>query len=330
MTPVEQAWYRDVLSERRRQLSVVATSPATAPELDSLLHQVDAALERLESGAFGICNTCHEAIEADRLQKDPLLEYCIDHLTAGDRRRLQQDLELAARIQGGLLPKPGVSGAGWEVQYRYRPAGPVSGDYCDVLVPGADPSSLVFVVADVAGKGVAASLLMAHLSAAFRTLADSGLAVPELVARLNRVFCESIPSTHYATLVCGRAGADGAVELCNAGHPTALWLTGSDVRTVPVTGVPVGMFCSSTYTSEKLKVQRGDSIVLHTDGLTEARGRDGAEYGVERLTRVVAQRRQLAPAELADACLADLADFVGRGTQNDDLTLMVLRRTPAA
>ncbi len=326
MTPVEQAWYQEQLTERRRRLSEFAEAPAKADEFQSLLQQVDAALERLAAGTFGICRTCHDSIEADRLRADPLLEYCIDHLNAGERRLLQQDLELAARIQGGLLPKPGVSAGGWEVQYRYRPAGPVSGDYCDALVPSADPESLFFIVADVSGKGVAASLLMAHLSAAFRTLADTALAVPDLVARLNRVFCESIPSTHYATLVCGRASADGTIELCNAGHPSALWVNSGDVRPLPATGVPVGMFCSSTYASEKWKVGPGDSVLLHTDGLSETRGRDGAEYGVERLSRFLSQQHRLPPAALADACLADLANFAGASAPGDDLTLMVLRR----
>ena len=97
-----------------------------------------------------------------------------------------------------------------------QPVGAVGGDYCELIVLD-DGKSFFFAVGDVAGKGVAASLLMTHLSAIFRSLLSLDLSLADVVSRANRLFCESTAPAHYATLVCGRATANG-VELCNAGH----------------------------------------------------------------------------------------------------------------
>ena len=101
-----------------------------------------------------------------------------------------------------------------------RPAGPVSGDYCD-LVPGS-PGHFHFLLGDVSGKGVAAAMLMSHLSAMLRTLITLDLPLSQLMERASRVFCESTLPTHYATLICGRASSSGEIEICNAGHPPPL------------------------------------------------------------------------------------------------------------
>src|SRR6185369_2759205 len=111
-------------------------------------------------GTYGYCEVCKDPIEADRLLADPILRFCIDHLTPAQQHDLQEDLKLAARIQKGLLPQA-ISFDGWEVCYHYEPAGVVSGDYCD-LIP-SQSGDLYFVVGDVSGKGVPASMLMAHL-----------------------------------------------------------------------------------------------------------------------------------------------------------------------
>jgi sigma-B regulation protein RsbU (phosphoserine phosphatase) len=128
---------------------------------------------------------------------------------------LEHDLELATRIQRGLLPDPAQALDGWEFAYHYQPARIVSGDYCDIV---AADGAMYFLLGDVSGKGVAASMLMSHLHAMVRALISVGLPLSALLERASRVFCESTLPMHYATLVCGRATADGEVEICNAGH----------------------------------------------------------------------------------------------------------------
>src|SRR5262245_22347766 len=121
------------LQERRQKLdSSIQLVKDKAPLL-RLLDEVDQALERMNSGAYGICDVCHEPIEKERLLSDPLVRNCLDHLTPNQQRALAEDLDLARRIQSELLPQRDLRWNGWEVSHHYEPAGSVSGDYCDLL-----------------------------------------------------------------------------------------------------------------------------------------------------------------------------------------------------
>jgi sigma-B regulation protein RsbU (phosphoserine phosphatase) len=151
---------REQLLDRRARLEDVLGRNDTE-QLNHLLQEVDQALRRIEVGKFGVCETCHDSIEADRLLTDPLVRVCLGCLSPKQQRALEHDLELAAQVQNGLLPPPGFSVPGWEVCYHYRPAGVVSGDYFDMMSDGK--GGLSFVIADVAGKGVAAAMLSANL-----------------------------------------------------------------------------------------------------------------------------------------------------------------------
>ena len=196
MEPTALPMFRDQLLLRRRKLEAAAAPHVDEEEVARLIQEVDGALARMAAGRFGFCETCSEAIEPDRLRTDPLTRFCLDHLTARDQRALQRDLELASRVQRELLPKPDVRLDGWEVAYHYQPAGPVSGDYCDFV--GADSGDVYFFLGDVAGKGVAAAILMSHMSAMLRTLISVGLPLDQLMERASRVFCESTLPAHYA------------------------------------------------------------------------------------------------------------------------------------
>jgi sigma-B regulation protein RsbU (phosphoserine phosphatase) len=236
-------------------------------------------------------------------------------------------LELAGQIQRGLLPRRPFEFDGWEMDYHYAPAGLVSGDYCDVLKRDGRDESLMFLLGDVAGKGVAASMLMAQLHAMFHSLAALGLSTAPLIERANSLFCGStMASFHYATLIAGAIHPGGEVELCNAGHCAALWIRHDGVTSLDSNGFPMGLFHDGRYQSTSICLASGDSLLLYTDGLTEARNQAGAEYGQERLSAWAAQHRKLPPAQLIEACLEDLASFRDVGPATDDLTLMVLRR----
>jgi len=322
-TPMETMFRRQI-EQRHRRLQAVIAQGAAEPQVLRLLDEVDAALARLEEGSFGICESCHDPIEEDRLLVDPLLRNCIDHLTPSEQRALERDLDLAGQIQGALLPKQELSLGPWEAACRYLPAGPVSGDCCDLL-PSADGRAMVFLVGDVAGKGVAASLLMAHLNATFRNLVASSLPVAEMMEKANTIFCNSVPSAHYATLVCGTAREGGRIEICNGGHPSAIVLRRNGVEPVRATGLPLGMFCASTYRVESVTLEPGDGIFLYTDGLSEATDPAGSEYGAAQLGRFLEAHRRAAPGELIAACLDDLKDFLGGRSRIDDLTVMALR-----
>jgi sigma-B regulation protein RsbU (phosphoserine phosphatase) len=143
----------------------------------------------------------------------------------------------------------------------------------------------------------------------------------------NSIFCESTTAGQYATLVCGRATRSGAVELSSAGHVPSLLVRDADVSRIESTGFPLGMFSDSRFEVHRLQLAPGESLLLYTDGVTEARGASQAEYGVERLTRIARDRRTLFPKELAAACLEDVETFRDGTSPIDDVTFMVLRRS---
>jgi len=321
MATLEIAFLHSQLEERKRRLqAAIALAPRKAG-LAGLLREVDSALERMAKGSYGLCEECHEAIEEDRLLADPLVCYCLDHLSESQRAELQRDLDLASQVQRNLLPQVNLRAAGWETSYHYAPIGPVSGDYCD-LIPS--DGQLFFVLGDVSGKGVAASMLMTQLHALFRSLSGVGLPLGEMVTQANRVFCESALAGQYATLVCGQAKPSGEVEIHNAGHCPAIVVGHGGVLRIESTGLPLGMFHEFEFSATRLHLQAGDMLFLYTDGLSEARRADD-EYGVDRVTHLVRQQATRRPAELIAACLDDVRAFAD-GPPLDDLTLLAIQR----
>ncbi len=314
---------RTELLSRRQRLEAATVSSSGSSYLNSLLREVDSALSRLDDGSFGLCEVCHEPIEAERIAANPLVRFCLDHLTVSEQRALQQDLDLAAHIQSALLPKNGLVQGIWSTAYHFQAAGPVSGDYCD-LIPAAD-GSLYFMIGDVSGKGVAASMLMSHLQAMFRALTGTDLPLIQMVERASRLFCESTLANHYATLVCGRAEKNGAIELCNAGHPSPLLGQGAAVRPIETTGLPLGMFCSQVFSVETAQLSRGDCLVLYTDGISEAQNPAGAEFGIQPLIEIVRNRGASSPQDLVRTCLEKVTGFRSGLPLRDDRTLMVLQ-----
>ena len=329
MPGVSDPYIREQLEKRRNELQTVISSSSRAVPADAfveLLSEVDSALQRMDDGTYGICEACHDSVEKDRLLADPLVKLCLDHLTSEEQRALERDLELAAQVQRGLLPRTDVGFKDWRVHYKYNPAGLVSGDYCDLILPASDDGELVFLLGDVTGKGVAASLLMTHLHAMFRSLASVTLCLDKLLEMANSVFCQSTIAGQYATLVCGRAGRHGEIEIGSAGHLAGLLVSKDGVKQVCSTGVPLGMFGTSRYTIDRLQMEPGDSLVLYTDGISEASNASGMEYGISRLSNVAAERHGWVPQELAAACMKDVQSFSAGRKQADDQTLMVVHR----
>ncbi|MGH9969394.1 MAG: PP2C family protein-serine/threonine phosphatase [Pyrinomonadaceae bacterium] len=315
---------REQLIDRRHKLEVAAVNFREATDVSRLLAEVDEALQRIEVGTYGLCDFCHEPVETERLIANPLTRLCLDHLSPKEQRALEDDLELASRIQSGLLPQPSQKIDGWEIAYHYQPAGIVSGDYCDLI--RSDDQSLLFVLGDVSGKGVAASMLMAHLQAMFRTLISISLPLEEIVERVSRVFCESTLPTHYATLVCGKANTSGGLEICNAGHPPPLLVHGGTVKRIEATGLPVGVFGNEHFSVNRLQMDKGDTLFLYTDGLSETLDGTGREYGVGRLSELLTKNRGLSPKELIATCVREASAFRIRSSVTDDLTLMAIQR----
>jgi sigma-B regulation protein RsbU (phosphoserine phosphatase) len=326
MPEVTDTYLRRQLENRRDTLKAAITSGAAPAPCRQILQEVDSAIDRMDRGTYGICDVCHDPVEQERLIADPLVRLCLDHLSVEEQRALERDLELASQIQRGLLPHKSARVGDWRVHYHYKPAGLVSGDYCDLIWPAGEDGRLVFLLGDVAGKGVAASLLMTHLHAMFRSLVGAGLELDKLFDVANRVFRESTFAGQYATLVCGRAGNSGELEFVSAGHPPALHLTQDGVQEFAATGLPLGMFSKGSYAVRRIRLDPGDSLVIFTDGISEARNAAGVEYGVNGLRCAAEKKRGSLPEELIAACVEDYQTFASGVRQSDDQTLMAVHR----
>lgn len=322
MATLEVTFLQGQLAERKRRLEAAIALAPSSGGLASLLREVDSALRRMDEGTYGICEECHEPVEKSRLLADPLCRYCLDHLTQPQRAALQRDLDLAAEVQRKLLPQTNLCAGKWETGYHYLPHGPVSGDYCD-LIPS--DGQLFFVLGDVSGKGVAASMLMTQLHALFRSLTGFGLPLCQIIRQTNRVLCESALAGQYATLVCGLANADGEVEIHNAGHLPVILLRGGSTQQIESMGFPLGMFLEGDFPACRHKLEAGDTLFLYSDGLSEARCAD-EEYGVERIARFVENESGKQASDLITGCLDDLHAFIGSEPQFDDLTLLAIQR----
>ncbi len=315
----------DKLIERRDALLKSIAEVERADDLARLLVEVDRALERLGTEAYGRCTVCGGYMDDDEMNENPLRQYCLCDLNPRKRAALERDLEMAWQVQASLLPPQNLVHAGWRTHYRYQPAGPVGGDYCELIAHSVGQEWLYFLVGDVSGKGVAAAYLMAHLSALVRRTLDKPVAVDDLVRTVNRHMSQRPDSTHFVTLVAGRANRNGRVEVSNAGHCRPIVLRNGELNELGSTGMPVGISLQAEYQTGVAELDVGDSIVLYTDGVSEARNAQDELYGVENLTRVAANHRHQSPTRMAAACLGDLRQFHDPAAPRDDLTMMVIR-----
>lgn len=241
------------------------------------------------------------------------------------RRQMERELELASAIQRDLFPKEMPHIAGLELTAANRQARLVGGDYYDVL--GA-PEAPLLCVADVAGKGLPAALLMATIQATLRALLEFPLTLTELANRANRLLCGSMPGNRYATLFLARYdAATGECEYVNAAQCQAILVReGGRQELLDATGLPIGMFSSLEYESRRLTLAPGDALVIYSDGVTDAQAPSEEEFGLERLCSTVSglagQTAELMCAGLLEA----INRFVEETPQYDDITVMVARR----
>src|SRR5216684_937992 len=244
----------------------------------------------------------------------------------GIRSQLHQqknEIAEALAIQQGLLPKAIPQLSGYEITGAWQPAHSVGGDYYDVLPFGGE--TLGLCIADVAGKGMAAALLMSNLQAAVRGLASLSVAPDLLCRRLNSLIYRNTANDRFITFFYAQLdGHTRRLAYVNAGHnaPFVLRSGGSHER-LQEGGTVLGVFASPDYELGSAQLCPGDRVVLFTDGVTEARNAAGEEFGEARLLRLLEDHRALSADDLQAKILAAAGEFSG-GRWQDDATLLVL------
>jgi sigma-B regulation protein RsbU (phosphoserine phosphatase) len=244
-----------------------------------------------------------------------------------DKLGLKSDLEVARQIQFGLLPFEPWQRGETGIVTAMRPANTVGGDYFDIVDLGGERTAIV--IADVAGKGMPAALLMALLQGSLRTLLTAGLRGADLVAKLNVHLCSSIPSNRLITLFYAEMDlGSGAFSYVNAGHNPPFVVRGTGpLERLHSTGMALGILPEATFTAEETLLESGDRLLLYTDGVTEAEGPNDEEYGDERLGEFLEAHRNGSPRAMIDELLADVLRHCGPERPRDDITLMAVTRS---
>ncbi|HEX2164877.1 MAG TPA: SpoIIE family protein phosphatase [Thermoanaerobaculia bacterium] len=244
-----------------------------------------------------------------------------------ERERLENELRLARRIQMSLLPKRVPRPEGYDVYAANTPSRAVSGDYYQIVERAAG-GECALLIADVCGKGIAASLLTATLEAVCAVLLAGGEPAAEVFRAACRFLHQRTPPDKFATACLAVLDvASGRMELVNAGHnPPLVVRAGGAVEELEAGGFPLGLVPESDYESAAPALAPGDVLVLYTDGIVEAEDPAGEQYGSERLTELCRRARGGTAAEIAAALEEDLARFTAGAVQGDDRTYVILRR----
>jgi len=248
---------------------------------------------------------------------------------AVERRRLEEELQLARSIQLGLLPRKLPTPDGWEIYGTSFPSRFVSGDHYQVQERGN--GELFIMTSDVSGKGMAAALLTASLEALSAVPIEGGAPVEELCQRVSKLLYQRTPPAKYATsFVCTVELANGKLRYTNAGHnPALLVRAGGEIEQLSSTGVPLGMLPDAPFAARELELAGGDLFIVYTDGIVEANDPDDEEYGLERMEEVCREARAQPLAEISTALDRSLEKFVRGVPYADDRTLVMLRRVQA-
>ena len=243
-----------------------------------------------------------------------------------EKERLEEEMRLASQIQQNLLPRKIPTLPGIEVAAFNRPSREVGGDYFDVIK--LDETRLLTMVADVTGKGVPASLLMANLQACLHVMLPMDLSLEETTAHMNRVICENTDFDKFITSFIGVVDVQAhAYRYVNAGHnPPMHFRKSGEVALLEKGGLLLGVMKNMPYERGTAGLEAGDVLVLFTDGVTEAMSPDEEEYGEERLEPLVRDRLDASAQAILDAIYADVLRFThDPASLSDDLTMIVIK-----
>lgn len=242
-----------------------------------------------------------------------------------ERKRLQTQLEVARHVQLELLPPRDPQLEGFDISAYNFSTEEVSGDYYDFVKIHEDHLGLV--IADVSGKGVPAALLMSFLRASLRAAIHIGYAPNVAMAKVNYLLWESIENHQYVTGFYGVLDATNrTLAYSNAGHnPPVLMDADGRARFIERGGIPLGMFQGTRYYEYYLSIEAGQTLVLYTDGATEAANAAGDEYGRDRFERKVREGRHLSATELIKFLHDDILEWTGGRGSGDDVTFVVVK-----
>lgn len=261
-----------------------------------------------------LANTLTGALENYRLFQEEL-----------EKEKIEKELNLALEIQNNLLPNGNPQINGFDIYGLSKPSRAVGGDYYDFIQ--VNDTEYLIIIADVAGKGVPASLLMANLQAAIRTIAPMNLELDAILKNINSLLYQNTTSDKFVTLFIGKLDSTNSTfEYSNAGHnPPIIITSDKKIKELKEGGIVLGILNEiPTFGKEKIFLDSGSKILLYTDGLSEAMNYSKNEFGTERILNFLRHNHSSSSSELTDELLSELSRFVGNAEQNDDITLITI------
>lgn len=245
---------------------------------------------------------------------------------AFEKRIMDEELKTASSIQRRLLPAAPSGIDGYSFVGRNQPCRSVSGDYYDFAV--RPDGRVYFVIGDVSGKGITAGLMMAGLQVAFRIFSKTDPDPATLVTQLNGALREILPRSKFVTLFLGRLDTQtGLIEYANAGHTPPLWIRNTGVEEVLAGDLLLGVVSGAEYLNRRLQLAPGDSLILFTDGVSEAQNVTGMELGAAKLAEALDQLHGAGATEVANRMAEAVLLHVGEpDALDDDVTILVVSR----
>jgi serine phosphatase RsbU (regulator of sigma subunit)/pSer/pThr/pTyr-binding forkhead associated (FHA) protein len=252
------------------------------------------------------------AIENARLYREKL-----------EKARMDQEMRIAAEIQQALLPNPTVDVGFIEAAAASIPCRSIGGDFFDYQEKAGE--TFGFTLGDVAGKGPPAALMSALMQGMFATQVQFTDGPAAAVTTMNKALCRRGLESRFVTLMFGVVGADGLLTYTNAGHNPPFIIGPGGVRRLEEGGPVVGLLEFAPYGQETVQLQPGDTIIVFSDGVSEALSTAGEEFGDDRLQAVAESSPSSTTADLVDLIVSEVRTFTKGAPQSDDITVMVIR-----
>ena len=290
------------------------------------LHVIETSLEEIENETLGRCEICHGFVETSRLEMDYTAHVCLDHYSDEERRRLESELELSQIVQRALLPQRMPNIAGVELAAFSRPSEIIGGDYFDFFNYRDGAHGLV--IADISGHGVSAGMLMSSLQTALRTMAPDTEVPAEILERINRFYIHNINFTTFITIFLARFDPETRIlSYVNAGHnpPVVYRKETGEIHWLTRTAPAIGLAEDFRPRTESITLAKGDSVLLYTDGLTEALNLKMEQFGHVRLAELFVQNVNLTMPDILQVVRQTVNEFSDRVPLVDDATLIALK-----
>lgn len=285
---------------------------------------------RLQSGIFSPSDL--ELLNAIASSAAIAIENARLYQLAVEKGRLEQELQMARQVQTSLLPDHTPDVSGWEFSAVWKPARQVAGDYYDFI---SYPNGKVgVVIADVTDKGMASALFMANTRTIIRASLNNSISPVDGISAANRLICSDSANGMFVTLFYAHIDPlTGAVTYVNAGHNPPLLsriMHGGEVQIIPLnrTGIALGIEPEMTYTEVQIDLMPGESLLLYTDGVTDAINQQNVDYGMGRLESLLIYNMGKSASLVLDTLIRSVQNFIQETEPYDDITAAMIRRLP--